>query len=65
MTTYPKLAEVTKPFFTTAEAAHYLNRKTQTLRSWACFETGAIKPKRIHGRLAWPVDGIRNLVNGH
>ena len=48
----------------TEEAAYHLNRKEQTLRSWACFENGPIHPVRINGRLAWPVVAIRTLLNG-
>ncbi|MBV6324909.1 DNA-binding protein [Duganella sp. HSC-15S17] len=46
----------------TACAAHWLGRKQQTLRSWACLEDGPIRPIRINGRLAWPVDAIRRLM---
>lgn len=62
---FPPLEQQTKPILTTDEAAHYLNRKPQTLRSWACLEPrGAIKPVRICGRLAWKVSDIRRLLNG-
>jgi hypothetical protein len=54
----------TRTAITTAEAAFHLNRKVQTLRSWACFENGAIRPVRINGRLAWNVSDIRALLNG-
>lgn len=40
-------------------AAFHLNRKPQTLRVWACEERGPLRPKRINGRLAWPVAAIR------
>jgi hypothetical protein len=49
---------------TTAEAAKALNRAPQTLRIWACLEEGPIRPLRIHGRLAWPVDEIAALLKG-
>jgi hypothetical protein len=49
---------------TTAVAAKALNRKPQTLRTWACTGTGPLHPVRIHGRLAWPVDQIAALLNG-
>lgn len=58
------LAEVTNPTVPTDAAAYYLNRKSQTLRQWACFENGAIRPVRINGRLAWKVADIRTLLNG-
>jgi hypothetical protein len=50
--------------FTTAEAAKALNRAPQTLRKWACHENGPLRPIRINGRLAWPVDKIAALLNG-
>jgi len=61
---YPPLDSVTRPTVPTDQAAYYLNRKPQTLRSWASLENGALRPVRINGRLAWPVPGIRVLVNG-
>lgn len=56
---YPPLDHVTRTHVTTNEAAYYLNRAAQTLRTWACFETGPIKPVRVYRRLGWPVDAIR------
>jgi hypothetical protein len=47
---------------TTAVAAKALNRKPQTLRQWACYETGPIRPVRVNGRLAWPVAQIKQLL---
>ncbi len=49
---------------TTNIAAQALNRAPQTLRKWACLENGPIRPIRINGRLAWPVDQIAALLNG-
>lgn len=49
---------------TTALAAKALNRSPQTLRKWACLENGPIRPVRINGRLAWPLDEIAALLNG-
>lgn len=46
----------------TAEAARHLNRAPQTLRIWACYENGPIRPIRINGRLAWKVDDLRRLL---
>lgn len=40
-------------------AAFWLNRKPQTLRSWASKENGPIRPSRIHKRLMWPVAEIK------
>lgn len=48
----------------TNEAARHLNRAEQTLRLWACHENGPIRPIRISGRLAWPVAGLRALLEG-
>jgi hypothetical protein len=59
--TYPPLEAVTRPAVDTDAAAYYLNRKPQTLRAWACFDSGPIKPTRINGRLAWPVAQLRQL----
>lgn len=60
---YSKLAGVPSTL-TTAEAAVALNRKPQTLRMWACAESGPVRPVRVHGRLAWPVDQIAALLKG-
>ncbi len=61
---FPPLEQVNRPAIPTDAAAHYLNRKPQTLRSWACLENGPIRPIRINGRLAWPVAAIRELLEG-
>lgn len=49
----------------TAAAAFYLNRKPQTLRTWACSESGLLRPTRINGRLSWNVKEIRALLEGN
>jgi hypothetical protein len=59
---FPPLDEVTSPTVTTEAAAYYLNRKPQTMRIWACLESGPIRPNRINGRLAWPVAEIKALT---
>lgn len=60
---YPRLDEVSAPTVSTAQASHYLNRTSQTLRIWAMGKANApITPLRIHGRLAWPVARIRELL---
>jgi len=58
---FPPLELVNRPTVPTEQAAHYLNRRPQTLRGWACAETfpAGLRPVRIHGRLCWPVAGIR------
>lgn len=53
-----------RPTATTAQAAKALNRVPQTLRKWASQENGPIRPIRINGRLAWPLDEIAALLNG-
>ena len=49
---------------TTAEAAKLLNRQAQTLRKWAAFENGSIRPRRVHGRLWWALADIERLIGG-
>jgi hypothetical protein len=62
LSNFPALEHVTRPVVDTASAAHYLNRRPQTLRSWACLENGPLRPIRIHGRLAWHVADIRKIL---
>lgn len=59
---YPPLELITRPAVDTDSAAYYLGRKPQTLRTWACYESGPIRPIRVHGRLAWSVDEIRKVL---
>jgi len=59
---FPPLEQITRSSVTTEEAAYYLNRKPQTMRSWASTEHGPIRPIRIFGRLAWPVEQIKALL---
>lgn len=59
---YPPLEQVTRPTVPTEQAAYYLDRKPQTMRSWACLENGAIRPIRINKRLAWPVKEIKKVL---
>ena len=56
---FQPLEQITRPAVDTAAAAHYLNRRPQTLREWACRDHGPVRPIRVNGRLAWPVAGIR------
>jgi hypothetical protein len=60
---YLPLDQVTKPTLTTDEAAHYLNRRPQTLRIWAMREDGPIVPSRLNGRLAWNTETVKALTN--
>lgn len=58
---FPPLELVDRPTVSTEQAAHYLNRRPQTLREWAM--TGrVIRPHRINGRLAWPVSELRRVL---
>ena len=65
-TILPALAAIAmgRDILTTTEAAKALNRADQTLRKWACLESGPIRPVRINGRLAWRVEDIRALIEG-
>lgn len=58
------LEQETRTRVPTDNAAYFLSRKAQTLRSWACLETGPIKPIRVNGRLLWSVAEIRALLEG-
>jgi hypothetical protein len=59
---FPPLSHETRACVDTACAAWHLGRKPQTLRGWACNEDGPLRPRRVHGRLLWPVEDIRRLV---
>jgi hypothetical protein len=61
-TTFTALALETRPAVDTATAAHWLSRRPQTLRGWACLENGPLRPFRINGRLAWPVAELRRVL---
>lgn len=52
----------TRPTVETAAAAHYLHLAEQTMRIYACKESGPIRPLRISGRLHWKTDDIRKLL---
>ncbi len=56
------LERETRAALPTREAAPHLNVKPQTMRGWACFESGPIRPVRINGRLAWKVSDLRALL---
>ena len=56
------LADEQRTVIPTNEAAQHLNRRPQTLRGWACFEDGPLRPIRINGRLAWSVSEIKRVV---
>lgn len=61
---FPPLEMVNRPTVPTEQAAHYLCRRPQTLRGWACTETfpDGLRPVRVNGRLGWPVSGIRAVL---
>lgn len=59
---FPPIELETRPAVETAQAAAYLGRRPQTLRAWACLETGPIRPVRVYGRLMWPMRDIRRLL---
>ncbi|OXR31816.1 DNA-binding protein [Pseudomonas umsongensis] len=63
MDTFQTLDAIDRPTLTTAEAAHFLNRKQQTLRNWAVRNDGPVKCVRIGGRLAWPTAEVRALLD--
>ena len=58
---FPDLLTEKRPAVDTATAGHWLSRRPQTMRIWAL--TGhPIQPRRINGRLAWPVSEIKKLL---
>lgn len=56
------LAHETRAALPTSEAAFHLNRAEQTLRLWAMRGDEPIPVRRINGRLAWSVAGLRRLL---
>lgn len=60
---FPPLELETRPAVSTGAAAFYLDRAQRTLRGWATeAEAGPIQPRRINGRLAWPVAEIKRVL---
>jgi hypothetical protein len=59
---FPPLDRETRAAVDTETAAFHLSREPQTLRVWACRESGPLRPLRVHGRLAWPTAEIRRLL---
>lgn len=51
-----------RPTVDTAAAAFYLHLAQQTLRIYACKESGPLRPRRINGRLHWVTADIRRLL---
>ena len=60
--TFTPLAQETRAALPTSEAAFHMNRAEQTLRIWACKESGPLCPIRINGRLAWKTADLRRLL---
>lgn len=58
----PPPAIYDKPALTTKEAARLLNRAPQTLRVWATYENGPIRPQRVSGRLLWATKDVLELI---
>jgi hypothetical protein len=52
----------TRSHVATNTAANLLGRAPQTLRKWACYDDGPLRPLRVNGRLAWSVADIRRLL---
>jgi hypothetical protein len=59
----PPLDYEKRTVLSTNEAAFHLGRRPQTLRKWACYEDGPLRPVRIMGRLAWKVADIKKIVS--
>lgn len=60
---FPPLELVNRPTVPTEQAAHYLNRRPQTLRKWSMTSgSGPVSCIRINGRLAWPVAELRRIL---
>jgi hypothetical protein len=60
--THPALDKETRVMVDTTCAAWHLNRRPQTLRCWAAYENGPLRPARINGRLAWSTAELRHLL---
>ena len=61
---FPPLELETRSTVSTAACSFYLHLAEQTLRTYACKETGSIRPIRVGGRLHWKTEDIRNLLKG-
>ena len=62
---FPTLAQEQRTHVDTATAAHFLLRKSQTLRGWHChgmFPIDSLRPLAINGRLAWNVAAIKAVM---
>lgn len=61
-TQFPPLELENRPRIATQQAAYYLNRRPQTLRSWASLGGGPLRPLNVNGRLAWGTEEIRTIL---
>ena len=62
---YTPLAQEQRTHVDTNAAAHYLNRRPQTLRGHHChgtYITPELRPLVLNGRLAWPVAAIKSVM---
>jgi hypothetical protein len=58
----PPRATPVRPTLTTKEAARLLNRAPQTLRVWAMYQNGPVRPLRVNGRLLWATEDVMKLI---
>ena len=56
------LAFETRATLPTSEAAAHLNLACQTMRIYACKETGPLLPLRVNRRLHWKTADLRRLL---
>lgn len=63
-TYYPPLEHQNKPGLLTDEFCFYMGIRPQTARTWACKETGPIRPIRLPGSafLRWPTAEVKRLL---
>ena len=62
---FTPLAQVQRTHVDTNAAAHYLNRRPQTLRGWHChgaFPADGLRPLVLNGRLSWSVAAIKSVM---
>ncbi len=61
---FQPLGQVTRPRVGTNAASYYMDKQPRTLRGWACYENGPIKPIKVFGKWMWGVSEIRALLGG-
>jgi hypothetical protein len=59
---FQPLEQVTRHTVPTNQAAYYLNRRPQTMRTWSSLQNGPLRAIRVHGRLAWKIEDIRTVL---